>query len=73
MYHWRKNIVRDTVEAPDVLQYKGLSFPLYLGRLTSEQFSLKQPHYAWFGGKAMTAAQIRYNVNLMISRGIVAA
>ena len=64
-YHWSKNIVRDVQEAPKHYAYKGLIFPLF----QEVRDSRSEPRYAFFGCKALTRAQIREHVHIMIDRG----
>lgn len=71
MYHWAKNEY-DPNEDRRYLTYRGLVFPLWKGRLSSDEIKSGKTFFAFFGGRALTERAIIYNVNLMIERGVYA-
>ena len=58
---------------PKNYHYKGLRFPKYHGRLSSEDIRSGKTFYAYFWGKPMTETTIRYHVDQLISKGMIAA
>ena len=58
-------------ESAQNFTYQGYVFPKYEGRLTDDEFKSKQTYFSFWGGKHLTKPAIRYQVSLMLERGLI--
>lgn len=70
MYHWDEKLTNAEGKPPKHFIYKGLSFPLLEAALNTDK-NINEPEvqYAFFGGRALTTAQICEHVEIMINLG----
>ncbi len=70
MHEWDRAGINENAKP---FEYKGLTFPIYVGPRTRDEIRSGNTYYAFYGNQHMTARSIRYYVDQMIATGQVAA